>query len=148
MHDFLEGVCKYVLKVILDFFIYKKNYFTLDTLNARFQQFPYNRKDSNKPPTIKKTKYRNQINLKMSASEMSCFIRYLGPVIADLIPEGDDYCRLFLYLKKVADILLSPRFTLSWLEELKIYLYQLCSLYMKLGGTLKPKFHFCCIMSL
>lgn len=41
MHDVLEGVCNYDLVPLLNNFILKFKYFTLDTLNNRIQCFNY-----------------------------------------------------------------------------------------------------------
>lgn len=41
MHDFFEGVCHYDLCAILDYLINHMNFFTLETLNDRIQNFNY-----------------------------------------------------------------------------------------------------------
>ena len=143
MHDFWEGVCKYILQFILNHYIYEKEYFTVEALNQRCKNHSYNRKDSNKIPPIKKHPKKKKISLKMSASEMSCFVRYFGVIIGDIMRDKDDeYWRLYVLLRKIADILQSPRYTLSDLENLRIFVHNLLSLYLELGGKLKPKFHF------
>lgn len=53
MHDILEGVCRYILSYLIYTFIYVNNYFTLDLLNLRIQNFDFNENErSNKPPII------------------------------------------------------------------------------------------------
>ena len=53
MHDFLEGVCRYDVALLLHYFIYVRKYFTLDDLNVKLRAFYYGpNKSINKPPEI------------------------------------------------------------------------------------------------
>ena len=42
MHDVIEGVCRYVMQLIIHTDIFKKQYFTLQCLNAIIKNFPLN----------------------------------------------------------------------------------------------------------
>ena len=112
-----------------------------EVLKQRIQNFPYSRTDTNKPPVLKKHPTKQKLKLKCSASDMSCLVRYLGVMIDDFIPH-DDHWKMFILLRKIYDILLSPRFSLCHPEELKTFIRNLNFLYLKLNGKLKPKFHF------
>ena len=51
MHVLFEGVLHLELQLMLKHFIYNEHYFSLDTLNARIENFAYGRTESrNKPP--------------------------------------------------------------------------------------------------
>lgn len=141
MHDFLEGVCTYDLNAIINELIFIKKYFTLELLNARIRSFNYGG-NTNKPPAIEKDRLKGNATLKMSAAEMLCFVRYFGVMIGDLVPENDEHWKLFLYLRKIFDILLSPRILISHIKYLVYLIEKHHQLYIQLFGTLKPKYHF------
>ncbi|KYM97728.1 hypothetical protein ALC62_11588, partial [Cyphomyrmex costatus] len=85
MHDLFEGVCNYSLKCLLYNLIFVLKLFSLHTLNERIKCFGYNDTEiSNKPPLITSDNLKERI--RMSASEMLCFSRYLGVMIGDLVP--------------------------------------------------------------
>lgn len=46
MHVLLEGVIPLEMKLMLNVFIYKKKYFSLQFLNERIKSFPYGREES------------------------------------------------------------------------------------------------------
>lgn len=51
MHVMFEGVLQLEVHLMLKHFLHTEHYFTLDTLNARIQNFAYSRTESrNKPP--------------------------------------------------------------------------------------------------
>lgn len=54
MHDQLEGVLPFEIKLLLKKFVREQDFFTLDTLNERITKFDYGLPDlSNKPSPIK-----------------------------------------------------------------------------------------------
>lgn len=75
-HDLCEGVCMYVIKAIMTYFIFEKKVITLKEINDRIQSFKYDTIDaSNKPPIIQmKNLKNNKLNSKMSAAEMLCLV--------------------------------------------------------------------------
>ena len=116
---------------------------TLETLNARVQSFEYSTNEMGNRPLIiayhrlKKTKF----NLKISASEMLCLVRYCALMIGDLIPENDEVWQLYKYLRQMIDILISPRIVESDIKRLEKLIKLHNKLYIQLFGPLKPKFH-------
>jgi len=67
MHNLLEGIIPFELKLILASFIFDKKYFSLQMLNARLANFDYgylNRK--NKPTALSKTELRDQQKTSLS----------------------------------------------------------------------------------
>ena len=142
MHDLLEGVCVYVMREIIFAFIFLKDYFTLQTLNVRIENFDFGPiENSNKPPPLLINTVKNKVNCKMSASEMLCFVRYFGLIVGDLIPENDKHWELYKYLRQIIDIVTSPRIIRSDAKVLKKLIEDHNQLYIDLCGTLKPKFH-------
>lgn len=72
---------------------------------------------------------------------MLCLIKYFGIIMGDLIDEDDPHWKLYLYLRKIVDIIFSPRITTKLAEELSDVIEKHNSLYISLFGCLKPKLH-------
>ena len=142
MHDFLGGVCIYVVRAILYEFIFVQKFFTLQQLNVIILNFNYGSDQPNKPPKLKLNEEKQKLNLKYSACEMYCLIKYLSLMIGDLIPDHDEHWEMFLTLKKISDILMSPRIISSHITSSASLLEDLNKSYVKFYNTLKPKFHF------
>ena len=143
MHDVFEGVANYCLVNILKDFISDKRYplFTLDVLNDRIELFDYGiLEKSNKPPLISEDHIKAN-KIKMSAAEIACFIRYFGFMAGDLIPEDDERWELYTSLRRIIDIISSPKITKSHIHLLEYYITEHLTLYIKLYGALKPKHH-------
>ncbi|XP_050063305.1 uncharacterized protein LOC126552640 [Aphis gossypii] len=123
MHDMLEGVCKYDVGFLLKELIFNLKYFSIDTLNERIESFNYGPTDiRNRPTLINEMNIKRSGCLKMSASEMSCFMKYFGLIIGDMVPvesENEDI------------VLLESLIT----EHHEIYLR------LFRGTSLKPKHH-------
>jgi hypothetical protein len=69
MHDFLEGIVPYELKLILWSFIFDKKYFSIDVLNARPASFDYGCSDrKNKPTASTESELRDQQKTTQSES--------------------------------------------------------------------------------
>lgn len=142
MHDLLEGVCVYVMQSIISKLIFEKEYFTLEFLNCRIQNFSYSPTEiSNIPPVISINRLKMKLKFEMSASEMLGLTRYFGVIIGDMIPEEDECWLLYKYLRQIIDIVTSPRIIRSDAKVLKKLIEQHNELYIKLFGALKSKFH-------
>ncbi|KAL7307618.1 hypothetical protein TKK_0000306 [Trichogramma kaykai] len=143
VHDFLEGVCSYNIHAVLNTLIFKKNYFTLSDLNLRIKSFDFMSGGcSNKPPQIALARLKNNDTLKMSASEMFAFTKYLPLLIGDWICEDDQHRELIKYLRKILDILTARCVRRNMSEYLKYLIEEHHTLYKELYGNLKPKYHF------
>ena len=141
MHDVLEDVCNYTLSAVLNHLIFNQHLFSIETLNSRIRTFNYGfTEKSTIPPLIKVKDIQNRI--RMSASEMGCFCRYLGLMVGDLIPRSNNCWKLYLLLRRMIDIITAPTVR----HEQGAILHQLIqkhhAMYMKISGEqLKPKFH-------
>lgn len=145
MHDILHGVANYVLRAVIYDLIFVKNYnLTLQTVNLLIQDFNYDSNvDFNKPPEFHFNSTKNKVFLKCSASEILTLLRYFGLMLGDYIKNrDDDSWRLYLYLRKIVDIIMSPRVEPEWVDELNDLVHKHNSLYIRLFGALKPKFHY------
>jgi hypothetical protein len=61
MHDFLEGIVPYELKLILSSFIYDMKYFSLEVFNSRLASFDYGYcYRSNKPTALSEAELRDE----------------------------------------------------------------------------------------
>lgn len=117
MHDFLEGVCIFILTGILESFIFIKGYFTLNELNIRIKNFDFG--SENKPQEIKTVQGKNELHFKISASEMLQLMRYLGLINGDLVPRSDVHWNLYKLSCQILDIIMSPRVVRSDAVRLK-----------------------------
>lgn len=83
--------------------------------------------------------------LKMYASEKLMFVKSLGILVGDLIPEDNDDCRLFiLKLREIISLILSPAVHKDTRHQLlQKIIEEHNELYIRLScSNLKPKFHF------
>ena len=98
MHDFLEGVAPFELKLILHQLIEIEKLFSLDKLNERINSFAYGITDvKNKPVAI--TSYSGHMrmsdnSLGQKAMQMWCLFRLLPLFIADLVPVNNAYWKI------------------------------------------------------
>ncbi|XP_034255349.1 uncharacterized protein LOC117653653 [Thrips palmi] len=139
-HDFFEGIVKLVLAKILAYFIDKKKWFSLKTLNRRIISFKCKGSDAKDAPTrLKSTK-----KLSGNACENWNFLRLLPLIIGDLIQDTEDpMWQLFLSLKEVCEYVCAPSIAVEQTAYLKV-LYQafLVQLQKLLPECLIPKAHF------
>ncbi|XP_047995688.1 uncharacterized protein LOC125233664 isoform X1 [Leguminivora glycinivorella] len=144
MHDIFEGVCHYDICNMLLYYVHRTKLFSLSTLNNRLSLFDYSAKELDQKPTTEITieNLKNK-KLKMSASEMSCFVNILPFLIGDLVPEDDRVWNFFLNLLKIIDILLMSEIDCSMIEYLKYLVTEHHEQYLEyFNDTLKPKHHF------
>lgn len=146
MHDFTEGVCKYVMRVVIYYFIFDKKYFSIDELNSQFASFDYGSiEESNKLPEISLHPTKDRFKLKFSVTEMLVLVRYFGLIMSEqILDKRDEYWVLYKCLRQILDILMSPRIIYEWFFELHHLVLILNSLYFLVSGSFKPKFHYLC----
>ncbi|KAF6202665.1 hypothetical protein GE061_002509 [Apolygus lucorum] len=170
MHDFLEGVCPYLMALVLNGLETHLHRFTVSLLNARMRSFDFG-PESNIPPAL--TLSRDKIS-KMSASEMRVLVLYFGLLIGDMvIPFTDEqlltfkkgeyrwkvplvkgrryeahaYYRLYLWLRQLHDMLLCDAIDEAFAASLSTHIEALLKCYLELSAPfnrthLPPKLHF------
>ncbi|KAJ8674423.1 hypothetical protein QAD02_005685, partial [Eretmocerus hayati] len=145
MHDQFEGMCNYVMALILLRLIkvgaQVRGYFELSELNRRMRDFNFGFETSNIPPDINYDYLKKNERLKMSSSEMLFFVRYFGILVGDLVPTDNIVWGLYLKLREIMHILTCPFVTESMLSNLDSLITEHHELYIRLFGFLKAKFH-------
>nr|XP_018911547.1 PREDICTED: uncharacterized protein LOC109040177 isoform X1 [Bemisia tabaci] len=140
MHDLLEsGVATFTLELILKFAM-RHGYTTLPHLNRIIRDQNYGVM-KNKPPPIVGT--NQQPSIKMSAAEMLNFTVFFGIIMGHFFPENDPVWKMYILLRKIMDILFSPRIHLESLEILKSLIEEHHSLYIQFSEEkhLRNKHH-------
>jgi len=80
--------------------------------------------------------------LKMTASEMLCFVRMFGVLMGDHVPENDPFWYLYLLLRKIVDIATSKSVCREDGVALQCLVEEHNRLFLQLSKTTwKPKFH-------
>ncbi|KAJ8664835.1 hypothetical protein QAD02_006497 [Eretmocerus hayati] len=145
IHDEFEGRASYLLTNVCNDLIHKQQIFDLDYLNARIETFNENTTPlSNKVPVIKKAHITGNNKLKMSSAEMINFTRSFGLIVGEKMRhfEGENETwELYTIYRGIIDILLSPRNVERHYMKLEMLIPEFLSLYIKLFGHLKYKFH-------
>lgn len=143
MHDLFEGICHVELSHFLKYFIYDKKFFTLEMFNHRKKTFNYPHCDSRNKSVDITLNHLNNYKLKMSASQMICFVHYLPFIIGDMIPNNDPVYNCLRLLNKLIHFSCKEYFEESCLIEFEDVIHKHHSLYLKLFNTsLTPKHHF------
>lgn len=141
MHDFFEGIIKYVICKVLLHFI-EDRILTLDEINTCIDNLDYGKEEVQyipRPLTLKKLQ---DDNLKMSARECWQFLYLLPICLGHRVPEGNRDWELVLCLIEIVEIILSSTFYDTILDYLGRLVGKFCILYQELFGHLKPKMHF------
>ncbi|XP_017469725.1 PREDICTED: uncharacterized protein LOC108361596 isoform X1 [Rhagoletis zephyria] len=141
MHDMLEGVCVYDTSKILLSLIESK-VITIDLLNNRKNLFPYGELEVGNVSKVLSKKNLQSCNLKMTASEMLCFIRYLPLMLGDIVPKENIFWKSLLNLISVLDFLMKDEYSENDLIYLAKLIKEHHETYARLFGHLKPKHHF------
>jgi len=143
MHDLFEGVCRYDLAKIIQYFL-TENFFTIEHLNERIKYFNHQSSfdRGNKMPLIK-TDYLKKGYLIMTAAEMSAMICYLTFIIGDLVPYDDEVWDFYLILCEISNIVTDRIISDAQVNFLKRLIISHHEMYIQLfNDYLKPKFHF------
>jgi len=116
MHDVLEGVAPYELKLILFSFVYEKKYFSLQLLNSRLASLNYGYIDRrNKPTALSEAELKDQQRngLSQKAAQMFCLLIVLPFVVGAEVPHNDKMWHLFLLLRDIIDIIFADMCTVA-----------------------------------
>lgn len=140
-HDILEGVAGVVMVRLLNQFVFVDKFFDIEMLNNRIKFYNFS-PNHNKPPLIS-LEYLKKKTLKMSASEMKTFVLNAGLIFGDLIPTGNTHWKLFIFLRKILNIIFKNFIDENMIHQLKDLIHEHHSLFLNLfQETLRPKFHF------
>lgn len=142
LHDFLEGVCRYVMDFVVNYLVFDSKLVSTKTLELRLINFHYGPDKSAKPVNAL-VMNGARLRVRTSASEMLTLVRYFALIAGSFVPQGDDVWHLFLLLRRLLNILCTHRVYrenhISFIETISEFNKQ----YILIAKThLKPKFHF------
>ncbi|KAJ8274815.1 hypothetical protein COCON_G00094400 [Conger conger] len=142
MHDILEGVAQFEVKLVLRYILQEK-LLNAEQLAGRIHAFDYGyNQQRNRPPRVKLLDGSNDLGL--NATQSWCLLRNMPLLFGDLIQTDDKYWHLLLLLLQIVNIVFSP--VLS--DGMTIYLKHLITdhhrLFKQLFPTINllPKHHF------
>ena len=141
MHDLLEGLAPLEVKLLLKEFI-SQRLFTLQEYNCRLLNFNFGYSDRDKPVPILSRHLQPENSLRSSASQMLTLLRVLPFLIGDKVPEESQHWISFSLLRKIVDIVLSPKVSENHCSSLKILINEHHSKFVHLYGVYIPKMHF------
>lgn len=105
MHDLLEGVVQYELKLVFQYLI--KNYISLISLSERIDSFNYGyTQRRNRPSRLKLDDNSNSLCL--TAIQSWCLIHNTPLIFGDLVGRDDGHWNLLLLLIQIVNIVFFP----------------------------------------
>lgn len=140
MHDWYEGVVKYVMCPLILTLVTQK-FFTMDQFNSSLATFDFGCDKKDKPPSLSIDNLRKG-NLRLYASEMEVLLRYFGVIFGDLVPEENEIWDLYIKLRRIEEIMMAPAVNMYRMDLFRLLVSELCNSYRSLFNlSLKPKFH-------
>lgn len=125
MHDVLEGVAGFTIKIVLRLFINNK-YFTVEFLNERIEKFRYGPTEfKNKPsPTFDQNHFLSNTNsIPQNAVQTWLLLRALPFMIGHCVPiEAEHNMSLIILMIKIIEIVFSLEINDQMIMELDEYL--------------------------
>lgn len=141
MHDVLEGVAQYELKLL---FVYlKQKHITSAELDLRIQSFDYGfMEKNNRPSTVNLCEGSNDLSL--NAVQSWCLLRNVPLIFGDLVTSSDKHWDLLLLLLQIVNIVFSPKLSQGLCVYLKHLIVDHHTLFKQLFPQKKllPKHHF------
>lgn len=141
MHDILEGVAQYELKLL--FLYFKEQHVTLEELNSRIQSFDYGFMErNNRPVAVNLSGESNDLGL--NAVQSWCLLRNTPLIFGDLVTPIDQHWGLLLLLLQIINIVFSAMVSQGMCVYLKHLIVEHHRLFKMLYPQKKllPKHHF------
>ena len=145
MHDLLEGVCSWELKLVIKELATSRGKFTLALLNQRITSYDYGFADQrNKPNCITENDLKNPYRATgQTAAQMWCLMRHFCLMMGDMVEEDNIYWQLIGMLLRCMDIIFSPAVTKEESYYLKHLIQDHHEMFVEIFDThLRPKHHF------
>lgn len=142
MHDLLEGVVQYELKLVFHYLIGQKH-LTLETLSQRIQSFNFGFAErKNRPSGLKMDEGSKDLGL--NAIQSWCLVRNAPLVFGDVVERNDSHWNLLLLLIQIVNIVFSPVITNGMTYYLKHLIFDHHKLFKSVfpQKRLIPKHHF------
>ncbi len=144
MHDVLEGVLPYEVKLLLKYLISRK-YLTLEQFNDRIHNFEYGHSEvGSKPSLIAMQHLSPDAKIRQSASQMMLLGRILPFVVGDRVPPGDPNYECFLLLLQIVDLTLAPAIHIDTVAYLRVLIDEHHTTFKELypDYSVIPKMHY------
>lgn len=141
MHDILEGVAQFEMKLLFEFL--SENLLSKSDLLSRIYAFDYGYLErKNRPTRINLDSIGNNIGL--NSIQTLCLVRNIPLLFGDIVPEGNQNWLLLLLLLQIINIIFSPSVTLGMTVLLKHLIMEHHDLFKQLytHRNLIPKHHF------
>ena len=149
MHDILEGFAPLEIKLLLSYYLLN-SVFSLAEFNSCLIKFNFGYTEADKPiPILNQTLQNPHKSLRSTSSQMLLLTRILPFLIGNGIDDGDKHWHCFLLLRKILDIVLSPKVSPGMCSSLKLLIQEHHQLFITLYGADKyiPKIHFFTFLS-
>lgn len=131
MHDVLEGIAQFELKLVLRYV--QAHFLTTKELDGRLHSFNYGYMERrNRPPSVKLDDESNDLGI--NAIQCWCLLRNVPLIFGDIVPQDDEHWQLLLLLLQIVNIIFSPVLT----EGLTVYLKHLIAEHHRLFKCLFP----------
>ena len=140
MHDLLEGVVQYELKLVFQYLI--RNFISRSSLSERITSFNFGfTPRKNRPSGLKLDDDSN--NLGLNAVQSWCLLRNTPLMFGDLVCRNDSCWNLLLFLVQIVNIVFSPIVTHGMTCYLKHLIFDHHTLFKSLfpDRNLIPKHH-------
>lgn len=141
MHDWHEGVIKYIMSSLLVALMDECKFFTITHVNNKISAFNFGPDKPDAPVTLSMEHLRKG-TIRLAASEMMSFCRYFGIMFGDLVPRDQKYWSIYTQLMQVLDIVMSESFFNEKIHYFEYMIATLCEMYSTLfNKNITPKFH-------
>lgn len=140
MHDLLEGVVQYELKLVFQYLI--RNSISLSSLTERIHSFNYGyTQRKNRPSALKLDD--NSKDLGLNAIQSWCLVRNAPLIFGDLVEREDTCWQLLLLLIQIVNIVFSPTVSHGMTCYLKHLIFEHHTLFKSVfpEHNLIPKHH-------
>lgn len=141
MHMFPEGFANYDLAMIILSLICEYECFDIKYLNHQLKTMDFGYENNNRPLEIDLDYLKRIERLKMTASESLFMIRYLGLLVGNKVPEDNEVWQLYIRLRRIADILSSPRISEGMILTVEYEIKKHHTLFKEKYGNFKFKYH-------
>ena len=144
MHDLLEGVVPYELKLMLKYYVRECRYFTLSQLNERLINYEFGYTETADKPSALCDIRPEGISLRQSAAQMWLLATTIAFLIGDFVPESCQHWQCFLLLLKICSISAAWSLSDSSIDYLSIIIEEHHDLFARLypERTIIPKMHY------
>ncbi len=132
MHDILEGVAQYEVKLLFGYL--NENLISNENILQRVYAFNYGFMDKKNRPT-RINMFCSGKGIGLNASQTLCLIRNLPLIFGEIVPEGDTNWHLLLLLLHIVNIVFSPCIT----EGMTVFLKHLIEEHHRLFKNLYPQ---------